>query len=191
LHRLGLTTAVVTLVLCGTASAACPDLPTSRPFERWGDDSDYTTVPGGAFEGALGWDAVGAPTLVPEEDPFSLGGTGASSVHLSLGESITSPVLCLSRLHPHLRFVARAGGKSHLRLDVLWTDDKGKAKETSLEDHDSNRYRDWAPSRLVKLKKVLPKDLDTVRNVRLRFRQTDGDGGWLIDDVFVDPVKRG
>jgi hypothetical protein len=173
-------------------AARCPDQPTTLAFERWGDDAQYAEVPGGAFESELTWSATGAAALVAQSDPFDIAGPGAWSVRLGAGDSITSPVLCLSRYHPHLRFVAQAAGsKSHLRIEVLYIDAKGKARAVPLQDQPGDRYAEWAPSPDVMLKKVLPTKVEDARDVQLRFSVPEDTGDWLVDDVYVDPAMRG
>jgi hypothetical protein len=179
------------LASAATATAACPDAPTSRPFAAWGDAADYVLAPGGAFEGSLSWTVKGAPTLVAENSPFQLGGLGATSVRLTGRQAITSPELCVTAVHPYLRFMGRARDRSsRLVLEVLWYD-KGVYKEKVLEEHPADLWQRWAPSKVVPLGGALPTGSDEIHQVRLRFKLKDGVGDWLVDDLFVDPVKRG
>jgi hypothetical protein len=184
--------AVATLGLFAeAASAACPTATASQPFARWGDRADYALAPGGSFEGTLSWAATGSPSLFAENDPFGLAGPGTTSVALTGRQSITSPVVCVSGSHPYLRFVARARDRtSRLVLELLWSD-QGVYKEKVLEEHPADLWRRWAPSKIVPLAGALPVDSGEVHEVRLRFKLKDGAGDWLVDDLFVDPVKRG
>ena len=194
MHKTMATLAVLTIGALTTpgsaASAACPELPVYQRFAPWGDDAYYEEVPGGSFDEALSWTAVGAPELVENAHPLD----GSSAVRLRGGESITSPVLCVSKLHPHLRFLARAAdGKSRLKIEVLWSDQDGRheRKPLSVAQEHAKHYQSWTPTSDVGLKKVLPKGLEDVRDIQLRFSVREESGDWLVDDVFVDPFKRG
>jgi hypothetical protein len=173
------------------AGASCPRQQTTQAFATWGDAAAYALVVGGAFE-SLTWSVTGTAALAPENEPFGIAGGGVSSVRLASGDSVTSPVLCLSRDHPHLRFLARATEpRSRLRLVVSYDEGKGRAHTVTLTDQLGDRYAAWAPSPDVDLKKVLPAE-GAVRNVRLRFSVGGTQpGSWLVDAVFVDPVMRG
>jgi hypothetical protein len=72
---------------------------------------------------------------------------------------------------------------------ALWTDDAGKAKQTDLGD-DNDTASSWAPSRIIDFKDAVPRG-DGARHVRLRFWVDGKSGAWLLDDVYVDPHKRG
>ncbi len=176
----------------GTAHASCPSDAKGHPtFARWGDKARYVLAEGGSFEQALGWSAVGEPSLVAENNPFRLAGKGSFSARLTDGQSLTSPVVCVSGNQPYLRFVARALDRaSRLVLEVLWTD-MGVAKEKVLEEHPADLWQAWGPSKIVPLGTALPTGSGEVHQVRLRFSLKDGVGSWLIDDVFIDPIKRG
>jgi hypothetical protein len=175
----------------GAALAACPDLPTSQPFALWGDAANYSLAPGGNFEGSLTWARTGAPTLVAPSNPFVLSGPGLRSVRLRGQDSITSPTVCVSDIHPYMRFVARAQDTtSRLVLEVLWTDD-GVNKVDVLEEHQADEYQVWKPSKLVPLGTKLPTGSKGAHEVRLRLKLKDGAGSWLVDDVFIDPASRG
>jgi hypothetical protein len=172
------------------AEAGCPDeAGVTYPFATWGDFSPYALAEGGAFEGSPTWSGTGTLTL--ENDPFLLAGPGLWSMRLQGRQAITSPVLCVSREHPYLRFVTRASDReSRLVLEVLWTDER-VGKEKVLEEHPADHWQIWRPSKIVPLGNALPMGSGKVHYVRLRFSLKDGEGDWLVDDVFLDPIKRG
>ena len=66
-----------------------------------------------------------------------------------------------------------------------------QAQETQIGDLDSEQAR-----RLValqarsSLRDAVPND-EAVREVRLRFDVDGDERSWLIDDVYIDPYKRG
>lgn len=181
---------VALAALPAAAGAYCPDQTLVQPFAEWGDDASYVAVPGGTFAGAFTWEAAGSPTLVSESNPFALDAADATSAQLEGGDGMTSPPLCVSRWHPHMRFSAHAVAQrgARLKLDVLWTDDHGKPKVAALTNADGRPFKSWHLSKELKLGKALPKG-ELVRDVRVRF--TALTGSWVVDDVYVDPVKRG
>lgn len=172
-------------------AATCPDLPTSKPFTAWADTADYSLAPGGNFEGSLTWAKSGSPTLVAPSNPFALSGAGKTSVRLQGTQSITSPTVCVSDIHPYMRFVAQAQDRtSRLALEVLWNDE-GVNKVKVLDEHPADLYQVWGPSKLVPLGNALPTDEGQAHQVQLRLKLKDGVGSWLVDDVFIDPAGRG
>ncbi len=172
-----------------SATAYCPDDSPTQRFADWGDDAAYVEAPGGTFEDGLTWDSVGAPEIVTDANPFAFGPDAHSAVRLGPGDAITSPALCVSRLHPHMRFAARSvGPKTRLRVRVEWTDDNGKLKNESLSDLDPNHYEPWSLTKNIKLGKALPKG-EAIRDIRLIIVADGGTGGWLVDSVYIDPMK--
>lgn len=168
---------------------ACPIAETARAFSRWGDENEYRQLPGGAFDDLASWETEGSPGLAGEGNPYGSG--SSSAARLAGGDSITSAVFCIDRYHPHARFVRRALPKSgHLKVVALWTGDDGKFKRSPLDDSDANRAGTWDASREIEFKDALPSD-DGARHVRLRFTVEGRSGAWLLDDVYVDPMKRG
>ncbi len=181
---------VAVLSMAAPADALCPDAPVSRAFEQWGDDAHYAAVPGGDFNSSLDWTVTGSATLVSEVHPFALDPDDTTSVQVARDATITSPPVCVTRDHPHVRFVARSiDKKSHLHVEALYRDERGRAVRKSLGDNDGKKFWNWGLVKEVSLKAVLPR-VGVVRMVQLRFISRGGRDGWLIDSVFVDPVKR-
>ena len=170
----------------------CPSVTTFRPFSPWGDQREYVRIPGGSFDDDdFAWTGSGAARVVPADNPFQLGSRGIGSALLSSGDSLTSPAICIDRSYPHLRFVARAlAGPAKLGLAVTWEDARGNEKETVLDAQDAKQYRGWGVSRMVRLRDALPRH-EEIRDVHVRFFVDRKAGTWLVDDVFIDPYKRG
>ena len=175
-----------------TASAACEDRYAEPVFSRWGDEADYFAAPGGLFAGALEWTATGSASLAEAANPFAAAEDDVTSLALAGATSVTSPPICIQRWHPYLRYAARAEGKvkPRLGLTVLYQDDKGKPKRVPISDLDPKRYYVRALTSPINLRKVLPRE-DHVRTIQLQFVVGAGAGEWLVDSVFVDPVKKG
>ncbi len=180
------------LAVPASASAACEDRDARPVFSQWGDDADYFAAPGGLFDGALEWTATGGAALIAHSNPFAVDDDDVTSLSMPPATSVTSPLICISRSHPYLRYAAQADDrtKPRLGLAVLYTDDKGKGKRVPISDLDPKRYGAWTLSGRIPLRKVLPRE-DHVRSVQLRFIVGPGSGSWLVDNVFVDPVKKG
>jgi hypothetical protein len=97
---------------------------------------------------------------------------------------VRSPLLCVSRDTPHLRFVAK-GREGQLDVEVR-VYRNGRVTDSSSGGVSTSDHRTWAPSRNVDLK------VDSLRPgevgaVTVSFRSQ---GDWLLDDVFVDPYRR-
>lgn len=173
-------------LVAAPAASACPERPVTQPFAAWGDVRDYVEVPGGSFEEGFAWDAVGTPVLAEGTE------AGSAALRLHAGDSITSPALCVTRSYPHLRLLALAANRrSHLAIEALWTDAEGKRQLRPLEPQTALPHQSWLPTGDIPLRKVLPRDLGGVRDLRVRLSVVGPVGDWVVDDVFVDPVKRG
>ena len=170
------------------AAAGCAHGPTSPAFAQFGDTAEYFLAPGGDFEGAFTWSSRGPWTIVDENEPFMLAGPGDTrSLRLLEDASARTPRICVTREHPHLRFVARSGGSGQLDVTVRRFGEDGKVTDSSSGSVSPSDHAAWAPSRNVDLKvdKLEPGETGLVD---VRFRSQ---GDWHIDDVFIDPYARG
>ncbi len=176
------------LMAAPAASAACPDLPVTQAFKPWGDMNDYFLVAGGDFEAAGGWTLSGGAARVPGSEPFGVTGrVGAASLALPTGASAVSPVVCVSLSHPTFRFFHKAvqGNSASLRVEAI------AANPTRIVGLGAvNGTTNWAPS--VSLTTGAANFLSgSADSVDVRFRFTADYGNWTIDDVHVDPWRRG
>src|SRR2546421_9272645 len=103
----------------GRAALTCPGQTYLQPFTPWLDYANYVTVPNGSFESSAGWTLTGDAADGSGNEPFYVG-SDADSESLSLppGASATSPPLCVTLLHPDLRFFARNTGSLFAPLEV-------------------------------------------------------------------------
>jgi hypothetical protein len=174
------------LALAPAASANCT--PGAKPvFASWGDANYYSLLPNGGFEsGKNGWTTSGGATVVAGNEPFSLSGRGASAMSLPLGASATSPMFCIEANTPLMRFVRRlaAGSSGTLRLDAILN-----GVPMSLGSI-SGSSTTWAPSPQVNLWLANYARLAPSGQICIQFRVTATAGSWLIDDVYLDPLKR-
>ncbi len=193
LRRGGVAAALAGLALLAAVPAAqaagCTPQPASdHPFAQWGDGGIYTLVGGGDFEGAMSaWTLTGSADVVEGNDPFLAGG---HSVALAAGDSVTTAPICIDDSYPWFRFFARntAGGKSKLKIEILYTDLKGKARSENTDGY-ATTGDGWTPSDQI----GIPVDFDHAGStVRVAFRFTAQSNSSLeLDDVYVDPMARG
>ncbi len=92
-----------------------------------------------------------------------------------------------------MRFATRALDRGvKLGVQAIWIeegDDSVKVK--SLDGLDPKYYADWGLSDTIDLKGAVPL-YKAIRDIRVQFVMKGKiHGGWLVDDVMVDPMKRG
>jgi hypothetical protein len=191
LGRLSGLTAVAALALGAAPAAAsaaeCSYGPSAPVFAAFGDTAQYYLAPGGSFEGTLGWARSGA-AIVAEADPFRL--TGLADTHalrLRAYSWAITPKLCVSPETPHLRFVVKARGSGGLDVEVRLYGSDGEVTDSSSGSVSESDHVGWSPSRTVDLKvdNLAPGETGLV-DVRFESK-----GDWRVDDVFVDPYRRG
>jgi hypothetical protein len=212
LHRLGRREGRLALALAGALCAlalaaqpshagllvasapSCADETTSRPFLPWLDLAKYAPAPDGGFEsGARGWDLAGGATTVPGNEPFAVGGkSDKTALRVPAGGAATSPTFCVGLEHPTVRmFAKRSGGSllSTLRVDVRFEDALGKTRSLPIGlVLGDGRWQPTLPMPIVaNLLPLLP-GAHTPVSLRL---VPQGAASWLVDDVYVDPFKRG
>jgi hypothetical protein len=173
---------IAALAAAPAAAHACEYGPTSQVFSQFGDSADYYLAPGGDFE-TLSWTSWGGPSLVSGVNPYALAG-GTRSLELEEGESVRSPMLCVSRDTPHLRFMAK-GREGQLDVEVR-TYRYGRVVDSASGGVSTSAHRVWAPSAKIDLK-VDSYGPGETGWVTVSFRSQ---GDWLIDDVFIDPYRR-
>jgi hypothetical protein len=164
---------------------------TSQPFAGWNDRNSYVLSPGGNFEGLLpGWASSGAATVQGNES-FYVGGTGDSrSLSLGASGSATSSPVCIGLDYPSVRFFLRnAASSGQLRVDVLGTGLIGGVR--SLLSTYMSGTSAWSPSAPILLLDNLSSLLTLGGRTPMSLRFTAVGGNWQIDDVYVDPYRRG
>jgi hypothetical protein len=163
------------------SAARCEGRVIEQPFAPWDDLADYFLAPDGDFSGgAVGWDLAGAEVVADNEPWYVHGGDVAAAASLPSAASATSPSICVAEDDPTMRFFARGGGT--LQVEVLYTD--GEGVEQSLPIGVVEGDTDWAPS------EALPITVNTYE-MTVSFRFTALSGDWAIDDVYVDPYRKG
>jgi hypothetical protein len=170
------------------AGPRCPDFgPTTQAFAGFGDLDWYYLAPNGGFESELAWSQSGPVQVISYTDPFDLlGADDHRSLLLSRGGRVTTPQLCVSRRTPHMRFLGMGYG-SDLEVTVRTYGDDGEVTDSSTDAVWSDDRLTWRPSPKVDLK-TSEFELGRIGYVDLTFETR---GYWVIDDVLIDPYRKG
>jgi hypothetical protein len=170
-------------------SAVCRNDPASPRFAPWGDSAGYVPAPEGDFESTSGWTLNKHASLSVQNSPFS---NGSSSLFLGEKGEAISPAMCVSTFHPTFRFFTLNGGsaESKLEVEVLYEGLDGKVKKLKIARLSGGAS--WTPSLSIPLyvNMLAAASQDGFTAVAFKFKAHGAkseDGGWLIDDLFVDP----
>lgn len=190
---LGAPAASAGLLVNSTSAANCSTQVLEQPFKRWLDYFRYTPVPGGSFEGgATGWKLSGASVVRDNETFFVRSKNDTRSLSLGGSGSAQSAPVCVGIEYPVLRFFARNRGllTSALTVEVLFEDAGGTVRSLLIGTVAGTSA--WQPTLplpvVANLLALLPNQKTAIA---FRFRATGIGGDWRIDDVYVDPHRRG
>jgi hypothetical protein len=194
-RRLGLAglAATAALALPSAASAAgCPPQPLERTFLPWVDPAWYQLAPDGGLEaGAAGWTLDGGAAVAGGNEPYFVGsGDDERSLALPTGAAATTAATCIGVEHPTIRFFARNAGSpdAALAVSVVFRDPSGRRQ--SLPIGTVRAGSEWTPT------PVLPVAVNLLslvgdQQAAFRFTPADARGAWSIDDIYVDPYRKG
>src|SRR3954454_25158696 len=121
------------------ALAGCGDTTTSNAFGQWGDPADYFLAPQGDFSSSDRW-TLNDHARVAADD-------GDAALVLQEGGEARSPVICVTRDRPTIRFFARndrGAATSRLEVSVIYEGADGHAK--SLRVAQLRAGQQWAPA---------------------------------------------
>jgi hypothetical protein len=169
--------------------ARCEGRVIEQPFVAWGDLADYFLAPDGDFSGgAAGWELAGAE-VVEENEPYYVHGESApAAVRLESGASATSPTICVAETDPTMRFFARSAGDptGTLDVEVLYTDELGEPQSLTIGSVAGDTALEWTPTA------AMPITVNVYEMaVSFRFTAHGTGSAWLVDDVYVDPYRKG
>jgi hypothetical protein len=186
-HLLAACTVILGFLLLAApaARADCEGQVLEQPFERWNDFAQYTLVGDGDLTGgAAGWRLDGADLVADNEPWYVHGGDTPRALRLRAGDSATTPPICVSLAHPTMRFFLRNRGGllGALKVDVVTRG--GLTLPVGVVP--GLLGDDWAPSPPLLVVGNLLDD-----EVAFRFTAIGLGGTWTIDDVYVDPYKKG
>ena len=181
-----------------TAAPAAADtttcaIPASTPvLSAFGDQANYTLLPGGSFEGgAPGWSLTSA-SVVTGNEAWNVGGsTDSSSLNIQPAGNASSPSVCGNSLFPSFRFFAKStpgAPSSQLHVGVQWSTQWGMSGYRELGTLNSGDYSSWQLTPSLPLGSLVPAGLTL--NVRFVFTADGNGGAWNVDDIYVDPYAR-
>ncbi len=171
------------------ADAACATQETSKPFAPWRDNADYVPAPNGGFEQGLDtWLAFGRVAINEENNPFFISGrpADAKSVTLGDGSSIASASFCGGLAYPTVRMMARsASGKpAKAAVTIRYTGRDGLIGALPLGTITAGSA--WSPSEITLTASGLP----LLTGTKLGLTITATSGSIVLDDVYIDPLRR-
>jgi hypothetical protein len=170
-----------------SASSTCSDQALVQPFRPWLDNANYVLVQNGSLESSSGWMLSGGAKLGSGNEPWKVTrSTDSRSLLLPSGSSATSPALCVTLLHPTLRFFAMNSGAATTTLKVEAITNVLGVKATTPVGVLTGGSWEPAPALLF---------LDNLLSpfsgaVQFRFTPVGSSSGWRVDDVYVDPYKQ-
>jgi len=191
---LGPLAGVATAATTSTTGTTCPGT-LSQPFQPWGDSNLYTLAPGGNFEGSsTAWSLSGGAALSAGSESFAVtGAAGTRSLSVPVGGTAVSPDVCIDPTRQTFRFFARNNStstKASLKVEILYPTKSGAWKTIMGGILDTATVKGWQASPAYSNSSSLAL-LSGLDNPPIRYRFTASGGGWQVDDVFVDPYRRG
>ena len=198
----GLTAGAIALLAPTAAQAGplvasapdCAEESLSQPFLPWADPASYQFAPDGGFEaGGSGWSlSGGAAAGAGNESHYVHGAGDTQSLRLPPGASATSPTVCVGIEHPTIRIFARNGGSllSSVSAEVLFESASGNVLSAPIGGiAGASGWQPSAPMPIVaNLLALLPGEHTPVA---FRFTANGAGGDWKLDDLYVDPYRRG
>lgn len=189
-----LTAALLALTVFAGSARACSYSGAETVFSPWGDQHGYVLAPDGGFEaGGSGWQLTRGAAVAEGNESYDLNDAGDSkSLSLPAGSSAVSPPICMSIDTPSFRLVARNSGdpSSAVRVEAVY---KLLGLVRTRTAGTLRAGPTWAPTQPVSTVLTLSTLVGTLipSSIEIRFTPLDSSGQWQVDDVFVDPFRRG
>jgi hypothetical protein len=170
------------------AAGSCPTRTTSAPFTAWGDSNSYFVVPGATFEGAHGWSFGGSISVVADQEPWKVNGSGhAKSLSLPAYTTAMAPNVCIASNEDSLRLFYKDPGVNGAKLLVkieAWN--SAGTNGRVVQEYKINAGTvGWKLSPRISL----PNNRDAAGEqwVTITVTPTDTAATWRIDDMMLDP----
>jgi hypothetical protein len=189
-----LITALLALAVFAGSAQACSYSGAKTVFSPWGDQRNYVLAPDGGFEaGGSGWQLNRGATVVEGNESYYLNDAGDSkSLSLPARSSAVSPPVCMAIDTPSFRFVARNSGdpSSQLRVEAVY---KLLGLVRTKTAATLRAGSTWAPTQSVSTVLTLSTVVGTLipSAIEIRLTPLDSSGQWQVDDVYIDPFRRG
>jgi hypothetical protein len=191
--------AMALLASAGSASAGvltqsagtCPSYESSQVFSRWLDPFSYTLAPGGSFESASNLSFTGGARIVAGNESSYVHGSGdRNSVLIPRGATVTTGPICVGLDKPTVRFFAKR--PSFALLPVLTVEGVYMTKAGATASLPLVGVPVAGGGWSLQLPFVsLGSVLELGDSTMMRFRLRSVIGDWQVDDLYVDPWRRG
>lgn len=188
---------VAALVAAGAATSVgggqiavagtCPSRTTTTPFTAWGDSNAYFVVPGATFEGSHGWSFNGSISVVADQEPWKINGSGHSkALNMPAYTTAVAPNMCIASNEDSLRLFYKDPGVRGAGLQI-----KVEAWNTSSTGRSILTYGIGSNSAGWKLSPriELPNKRDAAgeQMVTITITPVNTAATWRVDDVMLDP----
>jgi hypothetical protein len=189
-----LTGALLALAVFAGSAQACSYSGAKTVFSPWGDQHNYVLAPDGGFEaGGSGWQLNRGAAVVEGNESYYLNDAHDSkSLSLPAGSSAVSPPVCMAIDTPSFRLVAHNNGdpSSQLRVEAAYKL-LGLIRTKTVGTLSAGSA--WAPTQSVSTVLTLSTLVGTLipSAIEIRFTPLDSRGQWQVDDVYIDPFRRG
>lgn len=186
--------ALLALAVFAGSAQACSYSGAEKVFSPWGDQRNYVLAPDGGFEAdGSGWRLRRGAAVVEGNESYYLNDAGDSkSLYLPARSSAASPPVCMAIDTPSFRLVARNSGdpSSQLRVEAVY---KLLGLVRTKTGGTLRAGSDWAPTRSISTVLTLSTIIGTLipSAIEIRFTPLDSRGQWQIDDLYIDPFRRG
>ena len=184
---------------------ACTDPLIVNPFTQFGDNLDYVLAPDGNFNASVaGWQLAGGAKVIETDKGRSL--------QMPKNATAISPSMCLDLNFPTFRMYHKVvkpktllGGvlglvlgdadEAELKVEVVYHEIANPVW-TEMKEFDGKQGTSaghgWRLSDHIDLKPELGGSEPGARQAALRFTVEDADRNesFLLDDVYVDPMRR-
>jgi hypothetical protein len=189
-----LITALLALAVFAGSAQACSYSGAETVFSPWGDQRNYVLAPDGGFEaGGSGWQLNRGAAVVEGNEGYYLNDAGDSkSLSLPARSSAVSSPICMAIDTPSFRLVARNSGdpSSQLRVEAVYKLLGLVRTKTAATLRAGSA---WGPTQSVSTVLTLSTIVGTLipSAIEIRLTPLDSSGQWQVDDVYIDPFRRG
>ena len=114
----------------------------------------------------------------------------SKSLSIAAGGSATSPMFCGTTMTPTVRFFAKATSvDSSLLVEILFTGFDGTPRSLPIATITGTTA--WAPTKAIPLLANFLALVADDGTVDLALCFTAKSGSWQVDDVYIDPFRKG
>jgi hypothetical protein len=185
--------ALLSVAIPAVADACTISTGGSPVFSSFGDNANYLLLQNGSFEaGTSGWLLTGSAVVGGNESFYLNSPSDSHALMINPTGVAVSPDICVGIETPTFRFVARrtSGTWAQMNVNLLWTDSAGVSHTTTVGSISGTTA--WAVTPALKLGTTLPLwQSSSTLTVRIQFVPANYGGTWRIDDVYVDPYRKG